>query len=102
MSDFSVLPSVGDRVVVHGKHTGTVRYVGSVDYANGDDWCGVEMDEPGIGKNNGTVKGKTYFTTPNKMVSCCCCCCCCCLKILESLLCSILFHPCVTVPFLTT
>ena len=61
MSDFSVLPSVGDRVVVHGKHAGTVRYVGSVKYAKGDDWCGVEMDEPGVGKNNGTVKGHSYF-----------------------------------------
>ena len=64
---FSILPSVGDRVVVHGKHSGTVRFVGSVDYANGDDWCGIEMDESGIGKNNGTVKGKTYFSTAPKM-----------------------------------
>ncbi len=60
--DFSVLPSVGDRVVVHGKNAGTVRYVGPVKYAKGDDWCGVEMDDAGVGKNNGTVKGHSYFT----------------------------------------
>ena len=54
---FTILPNIGDRVVVHGKHAGTVRFVGSVDYANGDDWCGIEMDESGVGKNNGTVKG---------------------------------------------
>ena len=36
---------VGDRVVVHGKTIGTVRYVGSVHYSRGDDWCGVEVDE---------------------------------------------------------
>ena len=62
---FSILPSVGDRVVVHGKHSGTVRFVGSVDYANGDDWCGIEMDESGIGKNNGTVK----VLPPQKTIS---------------------------------
>ena len=29
------------------------------------DWIGVELDEP-EGKNNGTVKGKSYFTCAPK------------------------------------
>jgi hypothetical protein len=38
---------------------GTVKFVGSVHYAKGD-WVGVVLDEA-AGKNNGTIKGETYF-----------------------------------------
>lgn len=49
---------VGARVNIRGEN-GTVRFVGPVHYAKGD-FVGVELDLP-HGKNNGTVKGVTYF-----------------------------------------
>mmetsp|Transcript_4923 Transcript_4923/g.10205 ORF Transcript_4923/g.10205 Transcript_4923/m.10205 type:complete len:674 (-) Transcript_4923:414-2435(-) len=52
------LPHLGDAM-------GTVRYVGPVHYSKGDDWVGVEMDDP-VGKNNGTVKGTAYFVCDDK------------------------------------
>lgn len=50
--------SVGNRVSVRGQN-GTVRYVGSTDFAPGE-WIGVELDTPN-GKNNGSVNNKAYF-----------------------------------------
>ena len=47
---------LGDRVVVSGSKVGTVRYVGTTEFAKGD-WIGVELDEP-LGKNDGSVQGK--------------------------------------------
>ena len=54
--------NVGDAVFVRNDASlgGVVVWLGSVDYAKGD-WVGVELDQPS-GKNNGTVKGKTYFS----------------------------------------
>lgn len=49
---------VGARVDIRGEN-GTVRFVGPVHYAKGD-FVGVELDLP-HGKNNGTIKGVTYF-----------------------------------------
>ncbi|ORZ29518.1 CAP Gly-rich domain-containing protein, partial [Catenaria anguillulae PL171] len=43
---------------------GQVMYVGLTDFKQGV-WVGVEYDEP-VGKHNGTVAGKTYFTARNK------------------------------------
>mmetsp|Transcript_24818 Transcript_24818/g.36601 ORF Transcript_24818/g.36601 Transcript_24818/m.36601 type:complete len:484 (-) Transcript_24818:65-1516(-) len=54
--------SVGDKVMVNNSHSGSVAYVGAVDYAQGE-FVGVVMDEE-IGKNNGTVKGRRYFSCP--------------------------------------
>lgn len=57
--------TVGTRVKVTAlterdiERIGTVRYIGSADFAPGT-WIGVEYDEP-VGKNNGTVEGKQYF-----------------------------------------
>eukprot|EP00117_Sycon_ciliatum_P003059 scpid17986/ scgid8014/ Dynactin subunit 1; 150 kDa dynein-associated polypeptide; DAP-150; p150-glued len=52
---------VGCRVEVKDKGlSGTVAYVGSTFFADGK-WIGVILDEA-KGKNDGTVKGKRYFT----------------------------------------
>eukprot|EP00746_Dinoflagellata_sp_MGD_P143747 gnl/MRDRNA2_/MRDRNA2_76540_c0_seq2.p1 gnl/MRDRNA2_/MRDRNA2_76540_c0~~gnl/MRDRNA2_/MRDRNA2_76540_c0_seq2.p1 ORF type:complete len:2413 (+),score=413.30 gnl/MRDRNA2_/MRDRNA2_76540_c0_seq2:124-7362(+) len=50
---------VGDRVKCEG-HAGYVKYYGTTEFAKGV-WVGVALDEP-HGKNDGTVKGKRYFT----------------------------------------
>jgi hypothetical protein len=36
---------VGDRVIVHGKHSGVLRYYGTVQFGSGF-WAGVELDQP--------------------------------------------------------
>ena len=51
---------VGGTCLVRGSQVGTVRYIGEVHYAKGD-WVGVELEDGG-GKNNGTIKGKSYFS----------------------------------------
>lgn len=50
----------GQRVEVSGKDCqGVIAYIGHPSFASGK-WIGVILDEP-KGKNNGTVKGQTYF-----------------------------------------
>ncbi|OLL26021.1 Cell polarity protein alp11, partial [Neolecta irregularis DAH-3] len=57
--------TIGVRCQV-GRKRGTVRYVGFVpETPAGGVWVGVEYDEP-VGKNNGTISGKSYFTTREK------------------------------------
>nr|XP_006816774.1 PREDICTED: CAP-Gly domain-containing linker protein 1-like [Saccoglossus kowalevskii] len=51
---------VGDRVLVSGTKLGTLRYVGTTEFAKGE-WCGVELDDE-LGKNDGAVAGTRYFT----------------------------------------
>ncbi|NXN98416.1 CLIP4 protein, partial [Rhinopomastus cyanomelas] len=51
---------VGDRVLVVGQRTGTVRFYGMTKFAPGF-WCGIELDKP-HGKNNGSVGGVQYFS----------------------------------------
>jgi len=54
------IPKVGDRVKVESKTgTGTVRFVGTTEFKEGE-WVGVEMDDA-VGKHDGTVDGKSYF-----------------------------------------
>jgi len=51
---------IGMRVIVQGSRRGTCRYLGRTLFAK-DDWVGVELDQP-LGKHDGTVEGKRYFT----------------------------------------
>ncbi|VEU21439.1 DEKNAAC102420 [Brettanomyces naardenensis] len=59
--------SVDDRCKLSNKSSssfrlGTVRYVGKIPEINDEGtWVGVELDEP-FGKNDGSIKGKRYFT----------------------------------------
>eukprot|EP00808_Paulinella_micropora_P023975 g60863.t1 len=53
--------SVGDRVATGGKK-GTVRYVGTPNFASGT-WVGIQLDTPD-GKNDGSIKGERYFECP--------------------------------------
>ncbi|XP_069706545.1 CAP-Gly domain-containing linker protein 4 [Phaenicophaeus curvirostris] len=50
---------IGDRVLVVGQRTGTVRFFGTTKFAPGF-WCGIELDKP-HGKNDGSVGGVQYF-----------------------------------------
>ena len=43
---------------------GTVRFVGETEFAAGE-WCGIELGDP-IGKNDGTVQGRSYFSCKPK------------------------------------
>ncbi|KAJ3272766.1 hypothetical protein HDV01_005294 [Terramyces sp. JEL0728] len=65
---------VGDRCMVDTdgmEKRGEVKYVGLVEFKHGYFVgnfvfrLGVQYDEP-VGKHNGTVEGKSYFTCPNK------------------------------------
>mmetsp|Transcript_35750 Transcript_35750/g.83728 ORF Transcript_35750/g.83728 Transcript_35750/m.83728 type:complete len:574 (+) Transcript_35750:162-1883(+) len=54
--------AVGARAMVLNKHTCTIRFLGSTEFAEGD-WVGVELDKPN-GKNDGSIKGVCYFSCP--------------------------------------
>ena len=54
-------PSPGARVLLGGKHRATVRYVGAIDGQQGT-WVGIEYDEAGKGKHDGSHGGRRYFS----------------------------------------
>ncbi|XP_077864580.1 uncharacterized protein LOC102803606 isoform X2 [Saccoglossus kowalevskii] len=56
---------LGDRVLVKGNLTGTVKYIGPLDHEviAPKTYIGVQLDEP-VGLHNGIYKDKRYFTTP--------------------------------------
>lgn len=52
---------IGLKVEVSGKNVrGEIAYIGVTSFSSGK-WVGLILNEP-VGKNNGTVKGTTYFT----------------------------------------
>ncbi|KAK6018093.1 CAP-Gly domain protein, partial [Ostertagia ostertagi] len=51
---------IDDRVVVSGGKQGIVRFIGETEFAQGI-WAGIELEQP-LGKNDGSVQGKRYFT----------------------------------------
>lgn len=53
-------PPLGARVLLGGRQAATVRYVGPVE-GQGGTWVGIEYDEPGRGKHDGTHAGRRYF-----------------------------------------
>ncbi|CAF2853006.1 unnamed protein product [Rotaria sp. Silwood2] len=55
--------TVGNRVLVNGLKSGTLRYIGTVKFADGL-FCGVELDQPD-GKHDGQIKDVRYFQCPS-------------------------------------
>ncbi|XP_052256727.1 CAP-Gly domain-containing linker protein 3-like isoform X3 [Dreissena polymorpha] len=51
--------SLGDKVIVGGVKTGTLRYCGPTEFAPGV-WAGIELDDE-AGKNDGSIGGISYF-----------------------------------------
>ncbi|RKP24047.1 CAP Gly-rich domain-containing protein, partial [Syncephalis pseudoplumigaleata] len=55
---------INDRVRVESMNIeGTLRFLGSTHFKPGT-WAGIELDEEGAGKNDGSVAGHVYFTCP--------------------------------------
>jgi tubulin-folding cofactor B len=64
MADIAASIKVGDRCEVDpGGKRGEVKFVGKVDTLAAGYWIGVQYDEP-VGKHDGVVKGKRFFTCP--------------------------------------
>nr|XP_056710143.1 kinesin-like protein KIF13A isoform X1 [Euleptes europaea] len=51
--------AVGEQVCIGNNKSGTVRYIGPVDFSAGT-WVGIELHFQ-MGKHDGTVKGREYF-----------------------------------------
>ncbi|XP_041422243.1 kinesin-like protein KIF13A isoform X2 [Xenopus laevis] len=58
-SQNSLCLALSDQVCIGENKTGTVRYIGTVDFSRGV-WVGIELHAQ-LGKHDGTVKGKEYF-----------------------------------------
>ncbi|XP_062502661.1 CAP-Gly domain-containing linker protein 4-like isoform X2 [Corticium candelabrum] len=56
--------NLGDRIIVGGSRSGTLRFFGEAEFAPGK-WAGIELDDA-VGKNDGSVQGKVYFKCPPK------------------------------------
>lgn len=54
---------VGQKLRAGDGKEGIVRYIGPLHFTDGE-WIGLELADA-LGKNNGTVKGETYFTCPD-------------------------------------
>ncbi|XP_060575928.1 CAP-Gly domain-containing linker protein 3-like isoform X7 [Ruditapes philippinarum] len=56
--------NLGDKVVVGGIKTGTLRYCGPTEFASGV-WAGIDLDDE-AGKNDGSIGGISYFNCSPK------------------------------------
>ncbi|XP_052775253.1 CAP-Gly domain-containing linker protein 3-like isoform X2 [Mya arenaria] len=56
--------NIGDKVVVSGVKSGTLRYCGPTEFATGI-WAGIELDDE-AGKNDGSIGGISYFNCSQK------------------------------------
>lgn len=54
---------VGSRVVLHKLGRGIVRFLGKTEFGSGI-WTGIQLYYP-VGRNDGSVRGKSYFTCPD-------------------------------------
>jgi len=59
--DCTTRVQLDDHVKLDDKRTGKILYIGKVKFATGD-WYGIALDDPHMGKNDGTVRNKRYFT----------------------------------------
>jgi len=57
----TIVIRVDDHVKLVDDRTGTVLFVGEVKFAKGE-WYGISLDDPFVGKNDGKVRNKRYFT----------------------------------------
>lgn len=53
---------MGDEVLINGKLSGIVQYIGCLHFADGI-WVGVKLDKPG-GRHGGSYKEIRYFSVP--------------------------------------
>ena len=54
---------IGSSVILKRLGRGVVRFLGETEFGTGGVWAGVELRLP-VGRNNGSVRGKTYFSCP--------------------------------------
>jgi hypothetical protein len=55
---------LGDRVIIHGDHLGTVKYIGKLEFDPLERvFIGIHLDEP-QGITDGAVRGQRYFQCP--------------------------------------
>eukprot|EP00040_Diaphanoeca_grandis_P044377 m.12113 g.12113 ORF g.12113 m.12113 type:complete len:628 (-) comp9151_c0_seq1:182-2065(-) len=56
--------SEGSRCFLEGTHRCTIKFCGTAAFASGV-WYGIEMDDPQLGKNDGSIDGVQYFECEN-------------------------------------
>lgn len=55
--------AVGDRVIINGRSSAVVRFIGTTEFAPRGIWVGVTLDKA-TGRNDGSIRGVRYFSTP--------------------------------------
>jgi len=62
---------IGDYVELPGNRKGHIRYIGNIHSNLGDEYVGIELDEPIIDGNNGTLDKHSHFEcSPGKRAFC--------------------------------
>ncbi|KAJ9053786.1 hypothetical protein DSO57_1020764 [Entomophthora muscae] len=62
-SNVPFIPIGSPVITLKERRTGILRYLGKIHLKEGI-WAGVELDEKGLGKNDGSYGGERYFTCP--------------------------------------